>query len=134
MIQERTARYSFRETRYEVSPAVMERAKSIPRSARGQGKRNRQWLVLARRTAGSTPTLSGAACWRTFLFSLPEAALAKGGICTHGWLFAPPYGQAKCNDCGKVFKDRAHAYAERYNRDHGFDDDDSAGWHHADRT
>ena len=62
------------------------------------------------------------------------AALAKRGICTHGWLFAPAYGQARCNDCGRVFKDRAHAYAERYNRDHGFDDDDSAGWHHVGRT
>lgn len=59
------------------------------------------------------------------------AALAEQGICTHGWLFAPPSGEAKCNECGKVFKNAAHAYAEGYNRFHGFDDDDSAGWHHA---
>ncbi len=61
------------------------------------------------------------------------AALAEQGICTHGWLFAPPFGEAKCNECGKVFKDAAHARAEGYNRLHGFDDDDSASWHHAGR-
>jgi hypothetical protein len=59
------------------------------------------------------------------------AALADQGICTHGWLFAPPFGEAKCNECGKAFGDAAHARAEGYNRLHGFDDDDSAGWHYA---
>jgi hypothetical protein len=59
------------------------------------------------------------------------AALADQGICTHGWLFAPPFGEAKCKECGKAFGDDAQARAEGYNRLHGFDDDDSAGWHYA---
>lgn len=38
------------------------------------------------------------------------AALKKQGICTHGWLFAPSYGEAHCKECRQVFPDAEAAY------------------------
>lgn len=38
------------------------------------------------------------------------AALKRKGICTHGWLFAPSYGEAHCKECGQVFPNAQAAY------------------------
>ncbi len=38
--------------------------------------------------------------------------LKKKGICFHGWRFAPDHGEAKCLDCGKVFKNSAEMEEE----------------------
>lgn len=38
------------------------------------------------------------------------AALKRQGICTHGWLFAPSYGEAHCKECGQVFPNADAAY------------------------
>jgi len=48
--------------------------------------------------------------------------LEKRGICTHGWLFAPAFQPAKCNDCGKV-GDADDLRREGRNRLLGLEDD-----------
>ena len=41
-----------------------------------------------------------------------SAKLRKQGICSHGWLFAPEHGEAKCLHCNKVFPDSETARDE----------------------